>query len=346
MRSLTVAIVVGAVITAALSPPASAAQFEVWLSTRNDSAANGSVYRLDSSGTQLGSFALGAGEHGGLLQLDSAGNVYTGRYETVPGKVFRHTSTGAAVGGEISDVVYPGVSGSGIGGMWLNGQYLYIGDYTQSPSLRIIDVTTKTETGGSFSTPLPAGGALDVELGQDGYLYVASTNNRIYRYSGSNASWTLDTGFYFGDGRIGIAQFLEGIAVDASGNIYASQFNTGVGKIYKYTNGIIGTPLLIDVFADWGLRPIGLEIGPDNKLYIGTYAAAGTNKILRYNLDGTKDATLATPGLFASGYDFAEQIDFKILPVPEPTSMAAIAVCTTLFVRRRRDVRTAALGAT
>src|SRR5205823_3109611 len=99
-----------------------------------------------------------------------------------------HTATGGNVGGEVSDVVYPGVASSSVGGMWLKGNYLYVGDYTQNPSVRIIDLTTKTEVGSITVPPVtvpaqPGGGALDVEIGKDGYLYAAATNNRVYRFA-------------------------------------------------------------------------------------------------------------------------------------------------------------------
>src|SRR4051812_19051160 len=122
MRRLTTVIVVLGAALACSSPAWAAYSYEVWLSTRENAAANGSIYRYDSSGNLMGSFALASGEHGGLVQLDSVGNVYTGRYETTStslNRVVRHTSTGGAVGGEGSNIVYPGVAGSSVGGMWL-----------------------------------------------------------------------------------------------------------------------------------------------------------------------------------------------------------------------------------
>jgi DNA-binding beta-propeller fold protein YncE len=212
--------------------------------------------------------------------------------------------------------------------MSANGQFLYAASFS-SGAVHIFNTATKAQVG---LVVAPSGAAIDVQLSADETsLYLASySTNRVWRYTGSGATWIQDFTFD-GDGELAVPATVEGIAVDGNGNIYTTAY--GGGAVYKYDAVTQTTSLLLSTLTDFGLQPIGVEIGPDNKLYIGTFSGAGTNKLLRYNLNGTKDATLATPGVFASGLDFPITVDFKL--IPEPASLTLLALGGFALLRRR-----------
>lgn len=85
-------------------------------------------------------------------------------------------------------------------------------------------------------------------------------------------------------GRDGVVRFAtlppgpgnpEGIAADAQGNIYTASFDfSGVNKIYVFAPS--GT--LTNIIDLTGHTPLGLQFGPDGKLYAADF---GTGKILQ-----------------------------------------------------------------
>jgi sugar lactone lactonase YvrE len=310
---------------------ADAVAFEVWASTRSDPAngGNGRVYWFDPAGANLGSFNMPpGGVRGGATHLAPNGDVYTWHYEGA--FLSRHTSTGGQVD-PTDGATHQFVTQGSAGGLEISpdGQYLYAASWGTGV-VHIYDTATKLQVG-TIVTPTTA--AIDVQL-SGGFIYVgAYSSNKVYRYTGSGAAWLQDMTFD-GDGVVDMPATLEGIAVDGAGNVYSTAFGPGI--VAKYTPGS-GVSTLINVAADFGLQPIGVEVGPDDKLYVGVYAGFGSNKILRFNLDGTPDATLPTPGVFASGLDYAVQVDFKI--IPEPASFALLALGGGLMVLRRRASR-------
>jgi sugar lactone lactonase YvrE len=218
---------------------------------------------------------------------------------------------------------------------------------------------------GDFATDNGLNYPRGIAFGPDGNLYVSSSNDKVLRFNGTTGAfidefvpygtpnltdpqdlvfrgdgnlyisngWTASvircnagTGAYI-DTFVQGPQFAfvpQGMAFGADSNLYVA--DSEGSAVWRY-DGVTGN--LIDAFVPGGAGGLfhaeDVLFGLDGNLYVTSHY---TDEVLRYN-----GVTGAPMGVFASGGGLVAPT--YMLFVPEPGSLALLAVAGLLLVRRR-----------
>lgn len=186
--------------------------------------------------------------------------------------------------------------------------YLYESDFGSGNIYRFAsDGTRTTFASGLFNTP-PPDGARGLVFDSLGNLYLGYGGSILKFTSGGNQS-TFATGL----------DFAVGLACDASDNIYAANYHTGV--ISKFTPGGFGS-----VFASGFNSPNGLAFDSAGNLFVGD---GGNNRIIEIDPGGSEST-------FASNVAGANYLAFRPrTSTPEPFTLCLGLAGIGVFLRRK-----------
>lgn|GEM_PF-265599 len=144
-------------------------------------------------------------------------------------------------------------------------------------------VTKYTPAGVATNFTVAATGNTGVVVDASGKFYVSNSNGDVYTYSAAgvlqNTNTTARNNNFFNQGS------LDGIAIDASGNLYFTDVTEGF--VWKYTASTGVTSQLIVTGS-----PVGITVDPNGNIYV---VDQGTSKAIKeYNSSGTYEATIAS----------------------------------------------------
>jgi plastocyanin len=168
------------------------------------------------------------------------------------------------------------------GGGTDNPDYIYVSQYN-SPKLYRFDETTGEPYGYGGSTRDPeildlrSGTINDIETGSDGFLYVSTSTNKIYKYDIKNNPNNLSQNTFVSSG----LSTPKGMAFDSTGKLYV--INSGSGDIFRYdSTGTKST--FVSAAADGGMDdPYALAFDNAGNLYV---SSDEEEEIYRFNSAG------------------------------------------------------------
>jgi sugar lactone lactonase YvrE len=242
---------------------------------------------------------------------------------------------------------------------------LYVADGTDNEVLRYNGIT------GAFLGVFASGvqAPINLAFGPDGNLYVSSSYSQVVRFNGSTGAF-MDN--FISDTRLA---YPRGLTFGPDGNLYVVSYNNGSVLRYSpagtflntfVTPGTVSTPsdllfgpdgnlyvtgatlphsgvlryngttgAFLGQFATVGangIAPTDMAYGPDGNLYV-TVQGAYADGVLRFNgQTGALIDNFVTPG--SGGLQNPFGIAFS--PVPEPSTVALLAVATGCMLARRR----------
>lgn len=201
-------------------------------------------------------------------------------------------------------------------------------------------------------------------LGTDNITYatgvdgLAVANSKVYAYTNFNAGSgsVVEDGIYEVDTTVttatanmtlkwrhdDLAYNLQGIEYnDANGLFYAANLSDANAKGI-YTIDVFGTGAITKIadFDPFVPTPDGLAVGGGHVWLTGNTSASGTLRIAGFNLaTGLYDEAFELTGLgtssYASGATWAPN---ALTPVPEPATMATLALGAIALLKRRKKV--------
>jgi sugar lactone lactonase YvrE len=256
---------------------------------------------------------VAAGDHGlgspQGLTFDSSGNLYVSSLGS--GQVLQYDPNGNFTRVFASGFTYPADI------TWRNG-LLYVSDAGANRSLKRYNASgTLVDT---FVTNVndPDGQSWDAA----GNLYLSIfSDHRVAKYS--------PTGTFLGNavtvGQGGLNGPLDSLFL-ANGDYLVNSFGTGTVKRYNLQTGTY-----LGDFINVGGNTQGIQIGNDGRIYAGDYQ---NGMIKRF--DQNTGALLNT---FTVGGGLVRPNNFAFSPVPEPSSVVAIAGLLFCLVRRKRSAK-------
>jgi hypothetical protein len=267
---------------------------------------SGTVRQFSQSGTDLGTFAMGAGPC--WLSRDVPGNLYVS--SNVTDRVVEYSLQGT-VKLTISTTFTPaGVQITASGN-------ILVADYSGSG---VYEYSSSGQSLGLFSS-LGLSRADFIAFDSHSHLYVTDSIDGVVRK-------ISPTGVNEGNFLTNV-RGIEGIAFDPQGNLYAAfatQTGSSTDMIRKYSASGQDLGLITSTGLD---QPFGITFGPNGNLYV---ANSGNDTIHEFSPTG------ADLGVFAStGLSEPRDLVFDS-SVPEPSSLLLVAIGVTLgagFLRSR-----------
>lgn len=267
------------------------------------------AYRFASDGTNLGTYCSSGGTsrfYG--LCFDLSG------YGYVAGEFSRNVRRFAPTGADLGDFATTSFDTESVA-LDQNGNLYVAGNGS---------VVEKFAPNGTDLGAFAPTGGIDGQaicFGHDGNLYVTSgpsANGTIHRFSPTGADLgVFATGVDGG----------EGMVIDGTGQLFVAErgsYGDHLHDIHRFSStgvdlGRFGAPALSD--------PAELALSSGGDLYVSDF---GSGAIHRFSATGTD------LGTFASGLPPTSGIAFQPDAVPEPNTVAAIAVGSFVLLRRRR----------
>lgn len=322
-QNVRVSILTFALLTS-LATGVNATTFNIYVASNG----NNTVYEIpdDFSGAAVGSGQIFGNGYTGAYALASLNtDVYVGQLN---GQVYRKASN---VGGAGTGTLFATATAS-----------LYDMDFADSNNLHVAGSASNVQVFNSSGAPqgtysiAGAAGGIDYAPGDGVYLTKAIVGtNTIQLFTGAGTTYTDSTPA--GLAAASFTQFLQQIAKGPDGFLYAADFQSAVtttnSKIYRvnpttgvHTNLFPSGIVTVGV-TPYGISPVGLDIGPDGKLYFTDYK---NNYLFRSALDGSNAEIVAT------GFNSPTGITFSLVPEPTSFGILSFGIIAVLTRCRRR----------
>jgi hypothetical protein len=188
----------------------------------------------------------------------------------------------------------------------------------------------------SFAATGTAGG-VDYAPGDGVYVTRVITGgpNSVVRLTGSGSSFTGATSA--GLAADTYTNFLQQIVKAPNGQLYMASYaaDDTIYRIDPTTGAFVDlfpTSTITIGLTSYVLRPVGLDFGPDNKIYFTNYDGTDGGKLFRFSLDVNGNAT--GPELVATG--FSNPVGITFVPLPEPATFGLAGVGLLVMLTRRK----------
>jgi DNA-binding beta-propeller fold protein YncE len=189
---------------------------------------------------------------------------------------------------------------------------LYVGSSGNDAVIEL-DAATGTSLGAFTSgNPTPIGGPHYMVFGPE--LIVTDIAGHVFRFDAATGAWIAT----------GIFDNPEGVAFDASNNLYIAQrISDNVLRRVGGPAGAIEEVIAMGAFAG---SPADLVIGPDGLLYL-----ASSSAIYRFDVSGAAGVLVDS---FGSGGEY-----LAFTPIPEPGTFVLVGAALVAAACRRRAFR-------
>jgi hypothetical protein len=225
---------------------------------------NGTIERFNDAGQQPTTFVSGLGGTEGVSCVKLSSNELYAANNGSSIHVYNLTT-----GLPIRTFTVSGASNIAAISFSIDGSVLYVADYGGSHIFGV------NPSNGTVIYHANTTASHDVRVGPDGYVYATyfSSNTGVVRFSKDLTTQTQ----FVAPGDHGLTR-AAGMAFDATGNLWVTNFANPGGFISAYQNSA-GVSTYLGTVPDNLGSPLGLDLGPDHNIYVANFHLNTISKI-------------------------------------------------------------------